>query len=150
MIGLVAAVALATASAAVAADRPSATAMAQRGTLKVVSSVVLAPRGGELKGVWLDSRRPCTVRRSLRVSYLVDLVAGGKTTRRRGAKSGRVLNCAEAGPTFGFDVTARRLRMACPSGRWKPGRYALVVRTLDAVSGLRAVAALYYQETRRC
>lgn len=147
---LVALAALAVVSASFAADRPAATAVAQRGTLKVVSSALLGPRGGELKGVWLDSRKPCTSRRSLRVSYLVDLVAGGKTTRRRAARTGLVQNCAEGGPNFGFDVAARWLGMACPTGRWKPGRYAIVVRTFDAVSGLRAVAALYYQETRRC
>jgi hypothetical protein len=148
--GLVAVLALGAVSASLAADRPAATAVAQRGTLKVVSSVLLSPRGGDLKGVWLDSRKPCSVRRSLRVSYLVDLVAGGKTTRRRAAKTGLVQNCAEAGPTFGFEVTARRLGMACPSGRWKRGRFAIVVRTLDKASGLRAMAALYYEEPRRC
>ena len=137
-------------AAASAADLPSATGMAERGSLKVVSRALLDPNGGELKGVWLDSRRSCAARRTLRVSYLVDLVRGAATTRRRGSRSGLVQNCAEGGPNFGFDVAAPGLGMACPSGRWKPGRYVFVVRTRDVASGLRATAALSYQETRRC
>ncbi|MBD0339276.1 MAG: hypothetical protein ICV67_08335 [Thermoleophilia bacterium] len=135
---------------AVAADLPSATGMAQRGTLKVVGRVLLDERGGELKGVWLDARRPCSVRRTLRVSYLADHVRGGTTTRRRGTRTGLVQNCAEGGPNFGFDVTARGLGMACPSGRWRPGFYSITVRTFDPASGLTASASLYRQETRRC
>lgn len=144
MLALVAALVL------LAAEPPSATAVAERGSQKVVARVLLSERGGELKATWYDTRRPCTAERRLRASYLVDLVAGGKTTRRQRARTGPVPNCAEGGPNFGFDVTARRLGMACPSGRWKPGRYAIVVRAYDAVSGLRAVASLYHQETRRC
>ena len=138
------------AAVASAADLPSATGMAERGSLKVVSRALLDPKGGELKGVWLDARRSCAARRTLRVSYLVDLVRGGTTTRRRAARSGVVQNCAEGGPNFGFDVTARGLGMACPSGRWKPGFYTFVVRTRDVASGLRATATLSYQETRSC
>ena len=138
------------AAVASAADLPSATGMAERGSLKVVSRALLDPKGGELKGVWLDSRRSCVARRTLRVSYLVDLVRGAGTTRRRGSRSGLVQNCAEGGPNFGFDVTAQGLGMACPSGRWKPGRYVFVVRARDVASGLRATATLSYQETRRC
>jgi hypothetical protein len=146
----VAALAAAAASTALAADRPAATSMAERGTLKVVSRVLLDARGGELKGVWQDPRKPCSAQRSLRVSYLADLVAGGRTTRRRAEKTGLVQNCAEGGPNFGFDATARGLGMACASGRWRPGRYAITVRTFDRASGLRASASLYYEETRRC
>jgi hypothetical protein len=144
------AVASAATSASLAADQPAATAVAQRSTLKVVSRALLGPRGGEFKGTWLDSRKPCTSRRSLRVSYLADLVAGGTTTRRRAAKTGLVQNCAEGGPNFGFDATARGLAMACPNGSWKPGRYSITVRTLDRTSGLHASASLYYHKTRRC
>lgn len=142
--------AMMTVPVALAADQPSATGMAQRGTLKVVSRVLLDARGGELKGVWLDARRPCSAKRTLRVSYLADLVRGGKTTRRRGVRTGPVQNCAEGGPNFGFDVTARGLGMACPSGRWRPGFYSITVRTFDRASGLTASASLYRHETRRC
>ncbi|MEX2210334.1 MAG: hypothetical protein WD689_01025 [Gaiellaceae bacterium] len=146
----VALLALLVVPAALAADRPAATAVAERGSQKVVSRVLLSERGGELKGTWYDTKVPCTANRQLRVSYLADLVVGAKTTRKRGAKTGPAPNCAEGGPNFGFDVTARGFGMACPSGRWKPGRYAITVRTFDPVSELRAVASLYYQEARRC
>jgi hypothetical protein len=146
----VAALSAAAASTALAADRPAATAVAERGTLKVVSRVLLTARGGELKGVWQDPRKPCSARRSLRVSYVADLVAGGGTIRRRAEKTGLVQNCAEGGPNFGFDVTARGLGMACANGRWRPGRYAITFRTFDRVSGLRASASLYHQETQLC
>jgi hypothetical protein len=130
-----------------AADRPAATAMAQRGTLKIVSRVLLDDRGGELKGVWLDVRQRCNVQRTLRVSYDIDLVLpGGRTIRRRpAARTGPVGNCAEGGPNFGFDVTARALGLACPSGSWKAGRYSIGVHTLDVRSGIAAQANLYHQ-----
>jgi len=136
--------------AALAADLPSATGVAEKGSLKVVSRALLAPKSGELMGVWLNERRPCAEQRRLRVSFLVDLVRGATTTRRTGARSGLVANCAESGPNFGFIKSAAVLGMACPSGRWKPGRYDFVVRTRDPISGLRATATLSYQETRHC
>ena len=147
VVGLVA---LGAASAAVAADLPSSTAMAERGSLKVVSRALLEPKGAELMGVWLNARQSCLAQRRLRVSYLVDLVRGANTTRKTASRTGPVTNCAEGGPNFGFSRTAQALGMACPSGRWKPGRYVFVVRTRDLTSGLRAVASLSYQETRRC
>ena len=149
LAGLVGIAALA-ASVALAADMPSATAVAEQGSLKVVSRALLAPRSAELMGVWLDARRPCTDQRQLRVSILVDRVRGAVTTRRNRSKTGPVANCAEGGPNFGFTVTPTGLGMACPNGRWTPGRYVFVVRTFDPVSQLRAVATLSYQETRRC
>jgi hypothetical protein len=136
--------------AALAADLPTATGVAEKGSLKIVSRALLGPRNAELMGVWLNDRRPCAEQRRLRVSFLVDLVRGASTTRRIGSRSGLVANCAEGGPNFGFIKTAATLGMACPSGRWKPGRYVFVVRTFDPVSKLRAVATLSYQETRRC
>jgi len=147
---VIALAALASASAALAADLPSSTAVAERGSLKVVSRALLEQRGGELMGVWLNARQSCAAQRRLRVAYLVDLVRGANTTRRRASRSGLVANCAEGGPNFGFSVTASGLGMACPSGRWRPGFYTFVVRTRDLTSGLRAVASLSYQETRRC
>lgn len=150
LAALLALVAAAAASSALAADLPTATAVAERGSLKVVSRALLAPRSAELMGVWLDARRACTEQRRLRVSILVDRVRGATTTRRNRSKQGLVANCAEGGPNFGFIVTPSGLGMACPSGRWTAGRYVFVVRTFDPVRGLRAVATLTYQETRRC
>ena len=139
------------AAAAGAADQPSAFGMAQRGSFKVISNVLLSPVGGEMKGVWLDGKRGCLDTRLLRVSIQIDLVsAAGKTTRIRRAKSGKVDNCAEGGPNFGFDLAPKAYGMACASGRWRPGRYSLTTRTTDVASGLIAQASLYHQVTRRC
>ena len=69
---------LAVTSPALAADDPSAYGMAQRGSLKVVSNVLLSPTGGEMKGVWLDGKRGCLDRRTLRVSIQIDLVSPGR------------------------------------------------------------------------
>jgi len=136
---------------ALAADDPSAYAMAQRGSLKVVSNVLLSPRGGEMKGVWLDGKLGCLDRRTLRVSIQIDLVsAGGRTTRIKRSRQAAVDNCAEGGPNFGFDLAPRAYKMACANGRWKPGRYSLTTRTLDIRSGILAQASLYHQITRRC
>ncbi len=148
---LVALIALALAAPALAADEPGTFGMAQRGSLKIVSGVLLNPRGGEMKGVWLDAKKPCNARRTLRVAIQIDLVnAAGKTTRIRRARTGRVENCAEGGPNFGYDLKPRALGMGCASGRWRPGRYSMITKTTNTASGLIAQAALYHQVTRRC
>ena len=136
---------------ALAADDPSAYAMAQRGSLKVVSNVLLSPTGGEMKGVWLDGKRGCLDTRPLRVSIQIDLVSpAGRTTRIKRSRRGNVDNCAEGGPNFGFDLAPKAYKMACANGRWKPGRYSLTTRTLDIRSGIIAQASLYHQVTKRC
>jgi hypothetical protein len=148
---LVAVLAFVLAAPALAADQPSAFGMAQRGSFKLVSNVLLSPTGGEMKGVWLDGKRGCRDTRPLRVSIQIDLVsAAGKTTRIRRSRQGAVDNCAEGGPNFGFDLAPRGYGMACANGRWKPGRYALTTKTTDVRSGLVAQASLYHQVTRRC
>jgi hypothetical protein len=148
---LLIALSLVVAAPALAADHPSAYGMAQRGSFKVVSSVLLSPTGGEMKGVWLDNKRGCLDRRSLRVSIQIDLVSpAGKTTRLKRSRQGLVDNCAEGGPNFGFDLAPKAYKMACANGRWKPGRYSLTTRTLDVRSGTLAQASLYHQVTRRC
>src|SRR5918993_839259 len=148
---LLAAVVLGLAGSAAAADQPSAYGMAQRGSLKVVSNVLLSPTGGEMKGVWLDGKKGCLDRRTLRVAIQIDLVSpAGKTTRIKRSRTGFVDNCAEGGPNFGFDLKPRALGMGCASGRWRPGRYSMITKTTDTASGLIAQASLYYQVTRRC
>lgn len=148
---LVALVALALAVPASAADEPGTYGMAQRGTLKIVSGVLLNERGGEMKGVWLDAKKGCLVRRTLRVSIQIDLVsANGKTTRVKRARSGSVENCAEGGPNFGYDLKPRALGMGCASGRWRPGLYSMITKTTDTASGLIAQASLYHRIKRRC
>jgi hypothetical protein len=134
-----------------AADEPGTLGVAQRGSLKVVSGVMLTATGGEMKGVWLDPKLTCRVRRTLRVAMSIDLVSpAGKTTRVDRARRGLVDNCAEGGPNFGFDLAPKTYGMGCASGRWRPGRYALTATTTDVRSGLIASASLYRQVTRRC
>ncbi len=148
---LLIALSLVVAAPALAADDPAAYGVAQRGSLKVVSGVLLNPKGGEMKGVWLDGKRGCLDRRILRVSIQIDLVtADGRTTRFRRSRQGLVDNCAEGGPNFGFDLAPRSYKMACANGRWKPGRYSLTTKTTHVPSGLIAQASLYHQVTRRC
>ena len=145
------ALALVLAAPAVAADEPSAYGMAQRGSLKVVSNVLLSPKGGEMKGIWLDGKRGCLDQRTLRVSIQIDLVSPtGKTTRIKRSRQGAVDNCAEGGPNFGFDLAPKAYKLACANGRWRPGRYSMTTKTLDLRSGLSAQASLYHQVTRRC
>jgi len=144
-------VALVAAAPAAAADAPSAFGIAQRGSFKLVSNVLLSPKGGEMKGVWLDGKRGCRDTRPLRVSIQIDLVSpAGKTTRIRRSRQAAVDNCAEGGPNFGFDLTPKSYGMACSTGHWKPGRYALTTKTTDVRTGLMAQASLYHQVTRRC
>lgn len=151
MRALLAVLALALAAPAAAADDPGTFGMAQRGSLKIVSGVLLNPSGGEMKGVWIDAKQPCTARRQLRVSIQIDLVsANGKTTRFKATRLGPVDNCAEGGPNFGFDLKPRSYKMACAIGRWRPGRYSMITKTLDVRSGISAQASLYHQVTRRC
>ena len=143
--------ALALAAPAAAADDPAAYGMAQRGSFKVVSNVLLSPTGGAMKGVWLDDKRGCLDTRTLQVSIQIDLVSpAGKTTRIKRTRRGAVDNCAEGGPNFGFDLAPRAYGMACANGRWRPGRYSMTTRTTDVASGLIAQASLYHQVTRRC
>ena len=151
MRALLTVLALVSTAPAIAADLPEATGMAQRGSLKVVSRVLLSPTGGEMKGVWLDGKATCLTKRPLRVSIQIDLVsAAGKTTRIRRTRTGLVDNCAEGGPNFGFDLKPRPYKMACASGRWRPGRYSMTVKTTHVRSGLIAQASLYHQITKPC
>ena len=148
---LVGLLALALTAPALAIDEPGTFGMAQRGSFKLVAGVLPNPQGGEMKGVWLDAKQGCTARRTLRVSIQIDLVSSaGKTTRVRRTRSGPVQNCAEGGPNFGYDLAPRTLGLGCVNGRWRPGRYSMTTKVVDARSGLLAQASLYRQVTRRC
>ena len=151
MRSLLVVLALLLAAPAAAVDQPAAYGMAQRGSLKVVSNVLLSPTGGEMKGVWLDGKKGCLDRRTLRVAIHIDLVSpAGKTTRVKRSRTGFVDNCAEGGPNFGYDLAPKALGMGCSNGRWRPGRYSLNTKTTHVASGLIAQASLYYQVTARC
>ena len=146
------ALSLAVAAPALAADDPSAYGMAQRGSLKVVSNVLLSPKGGEMKGVWLDGKRGCLDRRTLRVSIQIDLVSpAGKTTRIKRSRQGSVDNCAEGGPNFGFDLAPKALQDGVRERPLEAGPLlADDPKTLDLRSGISAQASLYHQITQAC
>jgi hypothetical protein len=139
------------AAPAAGAEQPAAYGIAQRGSLKVVSGVLLSPAGGEMKGVWLDGKKGCLDTHRLRVQIQIDLVSpAGKTTRVKRSRAGAVDNCAEGGPNFGYDLAPKALGLGCANGRWRPGRYSMTTKTTHLDSGLTAQASLYHQVTRRC
>jgi hypothetical protein len=136
--------------AAATAGEPASFGTARLGSLTVTVNVFVAPKAADMRGVWNDTKVPCTVSRRLRVRVLVDRVAGGKTTRVRRSGTFRDPNCAEGGPNVGFTLSARAAGMACPNGRWKPGLYHFLTRAKEPKRGLEASASLDWTNTRRC
>ena len=145
---LAAAASLATAPAA-AAD-PGTFAAARQGSLLVASSALVGNRDAEMMGGWNNDRVTCAATRRLTVRILIDRVRGGATDRVRRRKTGRVANCAEGGPNFGFVIRAADVGLACPDGSWRPGRYDFVTNTRHHSSGLRAIASLFFRVTDPC
>ena len=129
---------------------PSAFGSARLGSLTVTASVFVTAKAVDMRGVWNDTKVPCTVSRPLRVRVLVDRVAGGKTTRVRRAGTFRDPNCAEGGPNVGFTLRARTIGLACPNGRWKPGRYHFLTRSKEPKRQLEASASLDWTNTQTC
>jgi hypothetical protein len=136
--------------AAVASGEPATFGTARLGTLTVTASVVVSPKSADMRGVWNDTKVPCTVSRRLRVRVLVDRVASGKTKRVVRSGTFRDPNCAEGGPNVGFTISARAAGLACPNGRWKPGLYHFLTRAKEPKRGLEASASLDWQNSRRC
>jgi hypothetical protein len=129
---------------------PFAFGEARRGNLQVISSAFVTGRAADLRGVRLNESRPCNVSRTLRVNALIDYSRGSTTKRVTRRKTGAVQNCGEGGPNFGFTIRAPRVRLACPSGRWKPGFYTFVVRSTHRASGAQATVSLAWANRRRC
>ena len=151
MISAAAAVALGLgAPAALGANEPIAFATATRGSLNVVSDVLLAASSAEMKGVWFNDARPCSEGRRLRVNIEVFYSRGATTSRVRLAKTGSVANCAEGGPNFGFFFRPSRHGLACPNGKWKPGSYSFLTTAKDLRSGLTASASLLWDKRGSC
>jgi hypothetical protein len=136
--------------AAVASGEPSTFGIARLGSLTVTASVAVGPKDVDMRGVWNDTKVPCTVSRRLRVRVLVDRVADGKTQRIRRSGTFRDANCAEGGPNVGFTLKARAIGLACPNGRWKPGLYHFLTRAREPKKQLEASASLDWTNTRRC
>ncbi len=150
-VGLAAVAALLTSPApALASHEPFAFGDASRGSLRVVSGAFVGSSVADLRGVWLDETKTCNTWRSLRVRVLVDYSRGSVTRRVRRERTGAVRNCAEGGPNFGFTLRASRIGLACPNGRWKPGFYTFVVRTLHRATGTEAMVSLGWNNRARC
>jgi hypothetical protein len=128
---------------ALASAEPGTFATARKGSLDVTSSIFVTSKAVTLLGGWTDESKPCTAFRAIRVRGEIHFTRPNGTgqhrirTRRRA-----MMNCAEGGPNFGFSRTAAGAGMACPDGRWKPGRYDFVTRTRHLASGLLSIASL--------
>lgn len=143
--------ALALAASAQAAGEPVAYADAQAGTLRITSGVVVSPTAVDLRGVWQDTKLPCSAQRKLAVRAVVHFTPPGGVSRRVVlSRTFKDVNCAEGGPNVGFTPTARTLVMACPNGVWKPGAYEFDTGTTDTVGKLKATASLNWTKTARC
>ena len=136
--------------AAVGSAEPTAFGTARLGTLTVTASVVVSPQTVDMRGVWNDTKVPCTVSRRLRVRVLVDRVASGRTKGIVRSGTFGDPNCAEGGPNVGFTISARAAGLACPNGRWKPGLYHFLTRVREPTRYLEASASLDWRNTRRC
>ena len=135
-----------------AANEPDAFGETRSGNLRLVSGVVVEPKSVELKGGWLNEKTRCTATRRLRVSTEIFYTAkDGSTTRvRKWGTFPRTPNCAEGGPNRGFKIRAKRYKLACPNGSWKPGTYSFVTTTELVGGGLTASASLVWSKTGAC
>jgi hypothetical protein len=136
------------AGSAEAAGEPEVFAAARIGHLDVVSGVLVSAKAVDLRGVWVDDTHPCSEMRLLDVKGQIDYVPTGKRVLRKGTfKTG---NCAEGGPNMGFTLSAKAIGLACPNGRWKPGRYSFVTTSVEHRKRLRAVASVGWKNPTPC
>jgi hypothetical protein len=149
-LGAVVTAVLVSAPTASAAIDPGTFASARQGQLLVSSSILVGNKNVEMMGGWVKENLSCDKRRRLNVRIIIDRVRRGNNDRFRDRTSGLVENCAEAGPNFGFLLTATQVDMACPNGRWRPGHYSFATTTRHRASGLRAIASLFFRERDRC
>jgi len=136
--------------AAIGSGEPTAFGTARLDTLTVTARVLVSSKAADMRGVWNDTKAPCTVSRRLRVRVLVDRVASGKTKRVLRSGTFPDTNCAEGGPNVGFTLEARSIGLGCANGRWKPGRYHFLTRAREPTRKLEASASLDWTNTRRC
>ena len=143
---LVAALAL----SATAGAEISSFAEARKGSLHVLSSVLLSGKSVDMRGGWFKTSLSCTASRRLRVHAQIQRTAGNTSAATGMAKTRRVMNCAEGGPNVGFTLSPADAGMACPNGSWKPGRYDFLTRTRHVPSGVVAVATLSWTKSKAC
>ena len=134
-----------------AAGEPAAFATAARGTLHVVSEVIVEPRSALLFGGWFNEAIPCSeFRRLVVVGRLEYRAPGGGFRIIRREKTGVRMNCAEGGPNLGTTIKAAPNELSCPDGTWQPGRYFFLTRTLHKASEIRSIASLDWEITGTC
>ena len=98
-------------------------AEARRGSLHVLSSVLVSGHSVDMRGGWFNTSLSCTTSRRLHVHAEIQRTTAHSSAITGMAKTGHVMNCAEGGPNFGFTISPSEAGMACPNGSWKPGRY---------------------------
>jgi hypothetical protein len=125
-------------------------AEARKGSLHVLSSVLLSGHSVDMRGGWFNTSLSCTASRRLRVHAQIQRTAGNSSEATGNAKTRRVMNCAEGGPNVGFTLSPADADMACPNGSWKPGRYDFLTRTRHVRSGVVAVATLSWTKKKAC
>ena len=125
-------------------------AEARRGSLHVLSSVLVSGHSVDMRGGWFNTSLSCTTSRRLRVHAEIQRTTAHSGAITGMAKTGRVMNCAEGGPNFGFTISPSEAGMACPNGSWKPGRYDFLTRTRHVRSGVVAVASLGWTKKKAC
>ena len=136
---------------ALASAEPSTFATARKGTLDVTSSIFVTSKAVSQYGGWTDDSKSCTAFRALRVTTEIFRTRPDGTGQHRIKTVRRaMMNCAEGGPNLGFDRTAASVGLACPDGRWKPGRYDFVTRTKHLASGLIALGTLSWIRGGSC
>jgi hypothetical protein len=135
---------------ATAAAETNSFAEARRGNLHVLSSVLLSGKSVDMRGGWFNTSLSCTASRRLRVHAEIHRTTAHSSAATGNTKTGRVMNCAEGGPNFGFTFSAADAGMACPDGSWKRGRYDFLTRTRHVRSGVVAVATLSWTNRKAC
>ncbi len=148
---LVAVAALACVGGATAQDEPQTLAATTVGTLHVTTGIIVSRRAVDMRGVWNDRRFRCSVSRKLKIHAEVNYIPfGGKPRRfpRNGVFADP--NCGEGGPSVGYTITAKSLKLACPNGSWKPARYDFVASTTEPTRNVRALADLSWVKRARC
>jgi hypothetical protein len=136
---------------ALASAEPGTFATARKGTLDVTSSIFVTSKAVDQFGGWIDETQPCTAFRTLRVTTEIFRTRPDGTGQHRiKVREAPVMNCAEGGPNLGFSRTATSVGLACPDGRWKPGRYDFVTRTKHLASGLVALGTLSWIRRGTC
>ena len=70
-----------------------------------------------MRGVWTGTSVKCSAARKLRIHVEVNYIPFGGRPKRF-PRNGTFLdpNCGEGGPSVGYTIPAKSLRLACPNG----------------------------------